>query len=293
MYVSNFRDSESGWPREKSRSPSDSHTLKSTHAKGPGSWIIDIGKSDELRTYSLNSYPEILTTEMTRALDRPFFIRITNRSEQKLYLQAFDYKGNVNTELISSLIPADIAGAESRRSHSPKYCLHSLSRRSEDRQPKLSSKSITKSTKGMAKNEDSLAAVLSTYKEILCSPNFFYLGLPGDLSDEAKENYKLAERLAFFLWCSVPDERLLQAASAGELTTPSVLASHVERMLIDEKSSRWVEQFADQWLQTSKLFNVAVDEELLSRSFKESLKDLMRRETLKPSMMYSETAPPR
>ena len=108
------------------------------------------------------------------------------------------------------------------------------------------------SIRGHASNEDAIAALLSTYKEILCSPGFFYIGIPGDLSDEEKQNYKLAERLAFFLWCSVPDDLLLQAASAGKLSTPSVLASHVERMLSDEKSRRWVENFADQWLQVSK-----------------------------------------
>ena len=103
--------------------------------------------------------------------------------------------------------------------------------------------------------------------------------MPGELSGEAKDNYKLAERLASFLWCSVPDERLLQAASKGELTTPLILASHVERMLEDEKSNRWVEHFADQWLQTSKLFNVAVDRNYYPR-FKDLLKELMRRETI-------------
>ena len=76
--------------------------------------------------------------------------------------------------------------------------------------------------------------------------DFFYLGLPAHLSGEQKRNYKLAEKLAFFLWCSVPDDRLLEAASAGTLTTPPVLESEIARMLKDERSRRWVENFADQ-----------------------------------------------
>jgi hypothetical protein len=240
--------------------------------------MIDVGKSDQVRTYSLNSFPEDLPLEMSRALDRPFFIRITNRSEQKLYLEAFDYQGNVSTELTSTLIPTGIA--ESELEDHIRQSIAAFIEKAFRRSP--TEAEFTKYCgvyRAHAKEENAIAALLNTYKEILCSPAFFYLGLPGDLSDEAKDNYKLAERLAFFLWCSVPDDRLLQSASAGELTTPSVLASHVERMLIDEKSRRWVEHFADQWLQTSKLFNVAVDRNYYPK-FNEPLKQAMRRETI-------------
>ena len=84
-------------------------------------------------------------------------------------------------------------------------------------------------------------ALLDAYKEILCSPKFFYLGLPGNLKPEENANFKLAERLAFFLWCSVPDEPLLKAANEGILTQPSELDSQVKRMLKDKKSRRWVQ----------------------------------------------------
>ena len=240
--------------------------------------VISIEKSDELRTYSLNSFPDTLPTEMTRALDRPFFVRVTNRSKQKLYLEAFDYRGNVNTPLISALMPADIAESDVEihiRQSIVEFIEKAFRRSPTDAEIER----YYGIYQGHASNEDAIAALLSTYKEILCSPGFFYIGIPGDLSDEEKQNYKLAERLAFFLWCSVPDDLLLQAASAGKLSTPSVLASHVERMLSDEKSRRWVENFADQWLQVSKLFNVAVDKNYYPK-FKESLKELMRQETI-------------
>ena len=240
--------------------------------------VINFEKSDDLRTYSLNSYPEVLPSEMTRALDRPFFIRITNRSKQILYLEAFDYKGNVNTELTSSLIPTELTESEVE-DHVRRSILAFLEKAFRRSPSEADFEKYYGIYQGHANKETAIAALLSTYKEILCSPSFFYLGLPGDLSDEAKKNYKLAERLAFFLWCSVPDDDLLQAASTGKLTTPSVLASQVERMLSDEKSSRWVERFSDQWLQTAKLFNVAVDGNYYPR-FKDSLKELMHQETI-------------
>ncbi len=239
---------------------------------------INIVESDELRTYSLNSYPEMLPTEMTRALDRPFFIRITNRGSQPIYLDAFDYRGNVNTELTESLIPADIS--VSNTADHIRQNIYGFIEKAFRRAPSDAEfQKYHNVYQAHSGNEDAITALLSTYKEILCSPSFLYLGIPGELSDEDKVNYKLAERLAIFLWCSLPDRALLESASAGELTNPSTLASHVERMLRDEKSRRWVEHFTDQWLQTSKLFNVAVDRNYYPR-FKTPLKDLMRTETV-------------
>jgi len=240
--------------------------------------ILPIEQSEELQTYSLNSFPDTLPVEMTRALDRPFFIRITNQSREKLYLEAFDYRGNVNTALTSTLIPADISESDVEN-HIRQSILAFIEKAFRRPPTDAEFDRYYLIYQGHVRKEDAFAALLSTYREILCSPSFFYMGIPGNLTDEEKQNYKLAERLAFFLWCSVPDDLLLQAASAGELWTSSVLASHVERMLSDERSRRWVENFADQWLQTSKLFNVAVDKNYYPE-FKDALKKLMHQETM-------------
>src|SRR5262245_36110952 len=45
----------------------------------------------------------------------------------------------------------------------------------------------------------------------------------------ALSDLELASRLSFFLWSSIPDEPLLDAAERGELSNPSVLAHHVRR----------------------------------------------------------------
>jgi hypothetical protein len=239
---------------------------------------ITIEPSEELQTYSLSSFPDILPDEMTRALDRPFFIRISNRGAENLYLDAFDYQGNVNTELTATLIPADLKSSEIDG-----HVRQSMSSFLAKAFRRLPSKAEFNKYLGVyerqAQAEAPMLALLSTYKEILCAPDFFYLGLPGDLSETAKANFKLAERLGFFLWCSVPDEQLLAAASTGKLTASAVLAPQIERMLKDERSRRWVENFTDQWLKTSQLFNVAVDGNYYPR-FKDTMKDLMRQETI-------------
>jgi mono/diheme cytochrome c family protein len=59
---------------------------------------------------------------------------------------------------------------------------------------------------------------------------------------------ELASRLSFFLWSSIPDEPLLAAAAAGELSQPKVLEREVRRMLADPKADALVANFASQWL---------------------------------------------
>jgi hypothetical protein len=51
----------------------------------------------------------------------------------------------------------------------------------------------------------------------------------------------LASRLSFFLWSSIPDDALLSAAAAGQLSNPTVLEQQVRRMLADPRSSALVD----------------------------------------------------
>jgi hypothetical protein len=237
---------------------------------------IDIAEGDELRDYILESYPEDLTEEFTKG-DRPFFLRITNRGVENLHLEALEYQGNVNTELVNTLIPHDLKESEvDQEAHQKITSFLTKAFRRTPTEVELKKYGLV--YERSAKEEPPALALLSAYKEILCSPKFFYLGLSGNLGAEEVANFKLAERLAFFLWCSVPDEPLLKAAIQGLLTQTSELNSQVKRMLRDERSRRWVERFADQWLQTSLLGNVAVDRNYYPK-FKDSIKDLMHRET--------------
>ncbi len=112
------------------------------------------------------------------------------------------------------------------------------------------------------------------YRAALCSPDFLYHVEPtGQLDDHA-----LACRLSYFLWNSLPDDRLTGLAQSGELHAPAVLRAEVERLLNDPKSQRFVEDFLGQWL---KLRNIAATDpdRKLYPEFSAYLQDSMVAET--------------
>jgi hypothetical protein len=82
---------------------------------------------------------------------------------------------------------------------------------------------------------------------------------------QAKATYKLsdlevASRLSFFLWSSIPDDRLLTLAEHGELTNPATLEKEVRRMLADSRATEaLVNDFAAQWLNLRQIEDVVVD----------------------------------
>ncbi|MEZ6130655.1 MAG: DUF1592 domain-containing protein [Planctomycetaceae bacterium] len=89
-----------------------------------------------------------------------------------------------------------------------------------------------------------LDAIRGGYRAILCSPRFLYFQeAPGPLDD-----YALASRLSYFLWNSMPDQTLRQAAAEGRLRQPDVLNAQVERMLRHPRGADFVKDLAHQWL---------------------------------------------
>ncbi len=58
---------------------------------------------------------------------------------------------------------------------------------------------------------------------------------------------QLASRLSFFLWSSLPDKELLDAAKRNDLVDPQKRERQVRRMLADAKSDSLGTQFARQW----------------------------------------------
>jgi len=72
-------------------------------------------------------------------------------------------------------------------------------------------------------------------------------------------DHEIAVRMASFLWSSTPDDELLRAASAGELSDADGRHAQVRRMLEDGRSRSLAEHFATQWLQIRSLSDRAPD----------------------------------
>jgi mono/diheme cytochrome c family protein len=88
----------------------------------------------------------------------------------------------------------------------------------------------------------------------------------------------LASRLSFFLWSSIPDDELRDAAVRGTLSGPGALEQQVRRMLRDPRSNALIDDFASRWLELNKIAGVVPDTERYPE-FDENLRDAMEQET--------------
>ena len=89
---------------------------------------------------------------------------------------------------------------------------------------------------------------------------------------------ELASRLSFFLWSSIPDAALLDAAARGLLRAPDGLERQVRRMLADDRSRALVDNFVGQWLTLRNLPSAAPDLNAFP-DFDENLREAFGRET--------------
>ena len=118
---------------------------------------------------------------------------------------------------------------------------------------------------------------------ILSNPEFLFRFEPDPANLAAGAIYRvsdleLASRLSFFLWSTIPDEQLLDVATAGKLRQPTVLDQQVRRMLADPRSKALVDNFADQWLYLRNLKNINPDFETFP-DFDDNLRQAMKEET--------------
>jgi mono/diheme cytochrome c family protein len=117
---------------------------------------------------------------------------------------------------------------------------------------------------------------------VLVSPAFLFRG-EGTAEGKPDEGrivpvgeFELASRLSYFLWSSLPDERLLGLAEQGDLRAN--LAAEVDRMLADAKARALTANFAGQWLQLRNLDLVQPDRKTYPQ-WDDALRRAVREET--------------
>jgi hypothetical protein len=96
---------------------------------------------------------------------------------------------------------------------------------------------------------------------VLTSRHFIYIVEGDTVAREHLTDAELASRLSYFLWSSMPDDALFTAAKGGTLNGNG-LNKEVDRMLADSKTSRFIDDFARQWLQLHRVGMFPPDKKL-------------------------------
>lgn len=127
------------------------------------------------------------------------------------------------------------------------------------------------------------AGIELALRAVLVNPNFLFRVERDPVGVKPHSAYRLsdlelASRLSFFLWSSIPDDELLDAAVRGDLKDPAGLEKQARRMLADEKSSALVTNFADQWLYLRNMAFMVPDPREFP-DFDDNLRQAFRRET--------------
>ncbi len=107
------------------------------------------------------------------------------------------------------------------------------------------------------------SSVKTALMAVLCSHDFLYLveGSAGNPTARLTD-WELASRLSYFLWSTMPDERLMQLAGAGKLHEPEVLREETRRMMRDPKAMAFANSFPRQWLQLRRVGMFEPDKKL-------------------------------
>lgn len=118
---------------------------------------------------------------------------------------------------------------------------------------------------------------------ILISPKFLFRIEQDSMVQGGKNvapvsDIDLASRLAFFIWSSIPDERLLTLAESGKLKEPDILGQQVTRMLEDPRAFALIENFASQWLHVRNLDLLSPPDPVEFPDFNQNLKQAFKKE---------------
>ena len=106
-----------------------------------------------------------------------------------------------------------------------------------------------------ASGDDYVTAMRLPVRAALVSPAFLFRTEEVETGGGAYRvsGRELANRLSYFLWLSLPDERLAELGARGSLADPEVLEAEVVRMLKDPRSQRMSRVFGMQWLRIGGL----------------------------------------
>jgi hypothetical protein len=107
------------------------------------------------------------------------------------------------------------------------------------------------------RSEESSRGAEIVVEAMLQSPTFLFRVERG--RSGPWKQYETASRLSYFLWDTMPDGELLQAAAAGRLKTRDQVERQARRMLRDPRARQALDEFVSEWLRFDRLFNTVRD----------------------------------
>ena len=121
------------------------------------------------------------------------------------------------------------------------------------------------------------SAMKTTVAAMLVSPKFLFRREfmpidPATLSVsevDRRRSYAMASRLSYFLWGSMPDDQLFQAAKEGRLSRDFDLVAQVKRMMNDVRVKSLATGFGMQWLKLSKVASALPDKTVFPKYYKD------------------------
>jgi hypothetical protein len=131
----------------------------------------------------------------------------------------------------------------------------------------------------LAAGQSAIEAFKDALKAALCSPAFLYLSPPDDSQRVRLSEHGLAERLAYFLTSSMPDDVLRKLADEGKLSDRDVLRSEARRLLQSDASDAFIADFLDSWLNLRALGGMPPDEKESREYYAAGLEPEMKQET--------------
>ena len=105
----------------------------------------------------------------------------------------------------------------------------------------------------------------------LSSPRFLY---PDLRERENPDDFDVASRLALALWDSIPDRKLLQAATEGKLRNREQVAVQARRMITDARTKTKLHGFFHHWLELERAESATKDPKVFPGFDQDVLADL-------------------
>jgi hypothetical protein len=182
---------------------------------------------------------------------------ITAGSDARQFLETADQISTTAMTAVANLLPCKAPTAAADQDACAKKFIGDFGLRA-FRRPLTSDEAADLFALYTAQHDPSIAATFAEAMRvvvagILQSPYFLYRwelnAAPQKDGDLAKFNsYEMASRLSYFLWATMPDQTLFDAAAKNQLQDPTQIEAQARRMMGDPRAQDALRDFVAQWL---------------------------------------------